>query len=105
MRYRLGSAANDELLKVRLLQRLPEKVAFTLSAFMDRSVDEIAKMAESMLAHEPSSLLAAVADKRRPMRPKADEPELCWYHSRFGPKARKCRPPCQWSGNETANRQ
>ena len=34
MRHRLGPAANDQLLKVRLLQRLPEKIAFTLSAFI-----------------------------------------------------------------------
>ena len=29
---------------------------------------------------------------------------LCWYHRRFGSNARKCRPPCQHSGNDQASR-
>ena len=29
---------------------------------------------------------------------------LCWYHCRFGPNTRKCRPPCARSGNEPASR-
>ena len=28
---------------------------------------------------------------------------LCWYHRRFGPNARKCRPPCTHSGNDQAS--
>ena len=29
---------------------------------------------------------------------------VCWYHRRFGPNARKCRPPCTHSGNDQASR-
>lgn len=28
----------------------------------------------------------------------------CFYHDKFGTKASKCRPPCSWSGNGSANR-
>ena len=36
-------------------------------------------------------------------RPPTDS-SLCWYHQRFGKDARKCRPPCSWSGNDPASR-
>ena len=29
---------------------------------------------------------------------------LCWYHARFGDKARNCTPPCSRSGNAPASR-
>ena len=32
--------------------------------------------------------------------PSSDTPVLCWYHSKFGDRAQKCRPPCSWSTNE-----
>lgn len=25
--------------------------------------------------------------------------QLCWYHSRFGRRARRCESPCDWQGN------
>ena len=29
---------------------------------------------------------------------------ICWYHSKFGEKATKCREPCAWkSGNESSH--
>ena len=28
---------------------------------------------------------------------------LCWYHHRLGEDAKKCQPPCTWTGNEQAN--
>jgi len=37
---------------------------------------------------------------RSTSRPQSDD-ELCWFHSRFGNRAKKCREPCKWkSGNE-----
>ena len=29
---------------------------------------------------------------------------LCWYHQKFGDRARDCRQPCSWSSNEQAGR-
>lgn len=30
--------------------------------------------------------------------------DLCWYHDRFGARAKKCDPPCTFSGNDLAAR-
>ena len=30
-------------------------------------------------------------------------PNICWYHARFGERARKCSPPCSYSGNDRAS--
>lgn len=30
---------------------------------------------------------------------------LCYYHARFGGRARRCKAPCSWSGNAMASRQ
>lgn len=43
-------------------------------------------------------------DKRPARKPQTESatPTLCWYHQRFGYKARKCQPPC--SGNEQVSK-
>ncbi|XP_064463893.1 uncharacterized protein LOC135375112 [Ornithodoros turicata] len=36
--------------------------------------------------------------------PSPVNPALCWYHQRFGHRARRCEHPCTWtSANETTN--
>ena len=35
-------------------------------------------------------------------RPATDSP-ICWYHRRYGDEARKCTPPCSFSGNDQAS--
>ena len=46
--------------------------------------------------------------KESPMRQKrgalaTEPPTLCWYHSRFGDSARKCKAPCAQAGNFVAD--
>ena len=38
--------------------------------------------------------------------PTSDTPNnlLCWYHRKFGDRARDCHSPCSWSSNEQAGR-
>ena len=44
-------------------------------------------------------------DSRQRSASPAPASSLCWYHNRFGEKASKCVPPCNWnSGNDTAGR-
>jgi hypothetical protein len=38
--------------------------------------------------------------RRRSVSPVAKKPFLCFYHFRFGEKAKHCEEPCAWSGNE-----
>ncbi|XP_065197783.1 uncharacterized protein LOC135829307 [Sycon ciliatum] len=33
-----------------------------------------------------------------------DSDDVCWFHAKFGDKARRCRSPCRLSGNGTASR-
>ena len=35
--------------------------------------------------------------------PSRSSMDLCWYHSRFGDAARKCRSPCSKAGNTSAS--
>ena len=35
--------------------------------------------------------------------PPSQRSHVCWYHARFGNRARKCTPPCSYSGNERAS--
>jgi hypothetical protein len=37
---------------------------------------------------------------RRSVSPLAKRPFLCFYHFRFGEKAKHCEEPCSWSKNE-----
>ncbi|KAL4701890.1 hypothetical protein ACJJTC_018004 [Scirpophaga incertulas] len=37
------------------------------------------------------------SQSRRRSRSRPRNRELCWYHDRFGAKAKKCEPDCKWS--------
>ena len=41
---------------------------------------------------------------RSPPPPSLSPTSLCWYHRRFGDRARNCTPPCAKSGNDEASR-
>jgi hypothetical protein len=38
--------------------------------------------------------------RRRSVSPLAKKPFLCFYHFRFGERAKHCEEPCAWSENE-----
>ncbi|KAL4702019.1 hypothetical protein ACJJTC_000019 [Scirpophaga incertulas] len=40
------------------------------------------------------------SQSRRRSRSRPRNRELCWYHDRFGAKAKKCEPDCKWSVTE-----
>lgn len=41
---------------------------------------------------------------RSQSRTRADNPNHCWYHQRFGASATKCRQPCTYAGNGAGTR-
>ncbi|KAL6490077.1 hypothetical protein MHYP_G00004220 [Metynnis hypsauchen] len=93
------------------LQQLPEYVRTALAGSplkdyraLAREADKVFSARQQCLAttrmHEPPPPLSAAvrADQPQPA------PALCYYHMRFGAKAKKCRSPCSFkrSGNEVA---
>ena len=63
---------------------------------------EVARLKDVVTSLSKSRLPRRAGRSPSP-RPPTD-PSLCWYHQRFGTDARKCRPPCSWSGNDLASR-
>ena len=49
----------------------------------------------------PSSRAGSRSSSPTPT-PAGDKSALCWYHRRFGDRAKKCVSPCNWSGNAQA---
>jgi hypothetical protein len=54
----------------------------------------ISYLVQKMLGHE--------AFLRVRPRPNQDDSEICFYHTTYGDKARKCKPGCLWTGNGQA---
>lgn len=77
---------------------------------VDELRTEIAKLRETIttLAMSPQPTRGRSPSPRRPSRLQSPPPRtrpttMCWYHSRFGARARKCTPPCSYSGNGRAS--
>ena len=77
---------------------------------LDELRTEIAKLRETIatLATSTPPARHRSPSPRRPSRLPSPPPRLaptgmCWYHSRFGARARKCTPPCSYSGNDRAS--
>lgn len=57
----------------------------------------------------PSGRRERLSNRRRfeahhtPGSPSPTRSDLCWYHTRFGRRARRCESPCVWSGNSSGN--
>jgi hypothetical protein len=119
----LGNHEGGILLKFRFFSLLPDFVRSGLSTTYSDITDlqKLAAEADKIYLTGRDSrymtpgISAATDDaevdrvKRfaRPSRKAHKEPTegLCYYHSRFGAKAKKCTLPCNWPGNATAGQQ
>ncbi|XP_064476200.1 uncharacterized protein LOC135390135 [Ornithodoros turicata] len=67
--------------------------------------DEIRRLADlldrSLSRDQPSSRRPDQrrARSRSPTPPPSRRRQLCWFHKRFGRRARRCESPCNWQGN------
>lgn len=129
----LTDAATDELFRELFLQKLPLTVRTALAVHKDASLSDLADMADHMaevqgppapvnqLQNQGDPEISAIKTElqkiwktlqspspaRATPQSARSQPDVCWYHERFGAKALKCREPCkfqQQQGNSTASR-
>lgn len=128
----VADAGGDDIFRDLFLQKLPLTVRTALAVHKGASLSELADMADNMaevqgpqapvyqLQHQGDSEISAIktelqkiwktlqsAPPARAQPPFRSQPDICWYHERFGTKTLKCREPCKFQqqlGNSTASR-
>jgi hypothetical protein len=89
------------------LNRMPDPIRLQLADadFSDpRKVAERADELWQSMSLDSSSIHRIGTGKPRPPR-KDRNPDWCFYHNKFGDKAKKCVPPCTFQENSQAGRQ
>jgi len=120
----IGLKADDTLVKSRLLTALPTNLRAALVGHEDQSVEQYAKIADSMLAvakpspfvpintltqqstsssgrnngYQPKQGQSGKKFNVRPFYPD-QRPRVCNAHIFYGSRARTCRAWCQWPSN------
>lgn len=110
---------NDDLLKSLWMQRLPQNVRAILQT-SNEDLQGVAKLADRVLevtereqlymaTTTPADSVEEIVDRlaklekrfhsRSRSKERSKSPSLCWYHTKFGRKATKCRPPCSFVPN------
>lgn len=126
MRRLAEGDGNSPLMRELFLQKLPAPAAFILRSRGELPLNELARVADDLLdtpptelhsiAERPTDLMKQIKDlkasveelarqadsrKNRPLRPApSGDSGLCFYHERFGDRARKCSKPCNWKSSE-----
>jgi hypothetical protein len=108
VRLQLAEDASDDLRHLdsradQLWQekRQPAVAAAPVAAVTQQRHPSPARRSPSPQRRRPKVRLQAPAVTADP----ADDADtICYYHRRFGDKARFCRPPCQFPGNGSASR-
>ena len=87
------------------LQQLTDNLTRLIAA-LDTSISRSRDSFQGSSPSRPSSHSSSRPSSRPSSRQQSrlSSPSgLCWYHRRFGPNARKCRPPCAHLGNDQAS--
>ncbi len=95
------------------LEQLPDDVRLQLANADFSDARKVALLADSLcLAKEQRPALLNRVEPTRPPKSdrasatrNADMAGMCFYHARFGSKAKKCTPPCIFTGNDRAGHQ
>ena len=123
----LHGNSDSDILRELFLQRLPATVQIGLLSHPDKPLAELALMADGMLelaearasvshVETPESaeissirfdlnkvlMLLDTRATKAPIDPETTNQETCWYHTKCGARASKCRQPCSFSvaGND-----
>ena len=88
----------DVLLRRIFLRQLPEDVRIQVAALDTRNLSELARKADIIMAAKQAlpTINASTLSKKKSSRAPV-KANLCWYHAKFGHKAKACRPPCGYS--------
>ena len=87
----------DVLLRRIFLRQLPEDVRVQVAALDANNLPALARKADVIMAAKQatSSVYASSRQSKKKFPSQhPDKPTLCWYHAKFGNKAKACRPPC-----------
>ncbi len=98
------------------LERLPEDIRIQLVDVKIGNHRELALKADRLWISRDSnqpfstSVVRRFVDAKPVRKSSANKPmltndptQLCFYHRTFGEAARRCRPPCTWSGKDRGN--
>ncbi|XP_077976158.1 uncharacterized protein LOC144432025 [Styela clava] len=99
----------DFLFRYLFVSHLPPDVRSQLTDILTTTGDDfrkLAKKADDILTAKGYEVTNAV-QKTSSFKPSHVLSEMCFYHRKFGKKAKKCRPPCSFvvSENAIADRQ
>lgn len=93
------SALSDNLAEWRMaafVQAMPPTVQAHLLARTFNDVTEMASVAEALVSQGLPDTIHVVRSKpSRPPTSSSSSDGICYYHRRFGDKAKQCRPPCR----------
>lgn len=111
----LGGKEGGILLRYHFLRILPDYIRNTLALSKATTLQQLAAAADDIflsgrdagaqhvLSTEDDAAVDRIQAKPRGRRPPPPPRHgLCYYHARFGAKAKKCESPCSWQGNEPA---
>ena len=80
----------------------PSQVSSELNQ-LRAEVADLRKLLQSSNRYHRRSRSATPSRRSSSPAPSRSSMDLCWYHSRFGDAARKCRSPCSKAGNTSAS--
>ena len=93
--------SNNFLLKYAFLSRLPPQVRSGLANEESKSLKVLAAKADKIFELQKQTQLSASVSTASPFDTTPDDTalasrRLCFYHSKFKNKAKKCAAPCDW---------
>ena len=95
MRNTLKPKDSEALYRELFLRQLPTEVRQQLLNRKELPLDKLAKEADNFFNNQGQRICAArFAPAKRDS--KETDPPLCFFHQKFGKKARKCREPCSF---------
>ena len=97
----LGEHKPCLLFEQLFLERLPEDIRVQLVGENLTDLRALARRADALWDCRDAHMECNTTHRRTPAEKK--QPDLCFYHRKYGEAARQCRQPCTWTpGNEKA---